>query len=119
MKRYIVRALSLAALLASALPRSFEAIASPFSAPPEGLAHPAIQQKWQRDEQEVNRGRGVWMWGPGPFYTNYEPYADTRQGNYLAQYFDKGRLEIADSDGDTRSPWFVTSGLLVKEMVSG
>jgi hypothetical protein len=59
------------------------------------------------------------MWGPGPFYTNYEPYTEAREGNRLVQYFDKGRLEIDDPDADPRSPWFVTGGLLVTEMVSG
>src|SRR5207248_646016 len=39
--------------------------------------------------------------------------------NTLVQYFDKGRLEVNDPDGDVHSPWYVTSGLLVAEMVSG
>jgi hypothetical protein len=59
------------------------------------------------------------MWGPGPFYTDYEPYRDTPEGNHLVQYFDKGRLEINDPKADPKSPWYVTSGLLVKEMVAG
>ena len=59
------------------------------------------------------------MWGPGPFYTDYEPYADAPEGNHLVQYFDKGRLEINDPKADPSSPWYVTSGLLVKEMVAG
>jgi hypothetical protein len=61
----------------------------------------------------------TWLWGPGPFYTNYEPFEDAPEGNHLVQYFDKGRLEINDPSGDISSPWFVTSGLLVKEMVTG
>ena len=75
---------------------------------------------------EVGRRRGVYglwgacmMWGPGAFYTEYEPYSGTPQGNHLVQYFDKGRLEINDPQGDKSSPWYITSGLLVKEMVSG
>lgn len=59
------------------------------------------------------------MWGPGPFHTNYEPYAGTPGASLLVQYFDKGRLEISDPGGDPRSPWFVTSGRLVSEMVAG
>jgi hypothetical protein len=59
------------------------------------------------------------MWGPGAFYTEYEPYSDAPEGNHLVQYFDKGRLEINDPQGDKSSVWYVTSGLLVKEMVAG
>jgi len=91
------------------------------AAPAEGFAAPQIRAIWQRDDgpvanQSVSRS---WMWGPGPFYTDYEPFSDLPQGNHLVQYFDKGRLEINDPNGDTSSPWYVTSGLLVKEMVAG
>jgi hypothetical protein len=91
------------------------------AAPPEGFASPYIGDVWRRDDGPVASGQvsRTWMWGPGPFYTNYEPFEDAAEGNYLAQYFDKGRLEIADPGADPKSPWYVTSGLLVKEMVSG
>lgn len=94
---------------------------SALAAPPEGFASSQIRAIWQRDDGPVASGQTSrpWMWGPGPFYTNYEPYIDGPQGNHLVQYFDKGRLEINDLNGDKLSPWFVTSGLLVKEMVSG
>jgi hypothetical protein len=91
------------------------------AAPPEGFAHAAIRSRWERDDGPV-AARWVsrtWLWGPGPFYTNYEPFEDAPEGNYLVQYFDKGRLEISDPNADPASPWFVTSGLLVKEMVTG
>jgi hypothetical protein len=35
------------------------------------------------------------------------------------QYFDKARMEITDWSRDRANPWFVTNGLLVKELVSG
>ncbi len=97
------------------------AISPAQAAPAEGFASPQIRAIWQRDDgpvaaQSVSRS---WMWGPGAFYTDYEPYSDLPQGNHLVQYFDKGRLEINDPNGDTSSPWYVTSGLLVKEMVAG
>lgn len=97
--------------------------ASPIAeaAPPEGFAASQIRAVWQRDDGQVAAGRTerTWMWGPGPFYTNYEPYREAQEGNHLVQYFDKGRLEINNPDGDKNSPWYVTSGLLVKEMVTG
>jgi hypothetical protein len=91
------------------------------AAPTEGFASSQMRAVWQRDDGPVASGQvsRTWMWGPGPFYTDYEPYADTPGGNHLVQYFDKGRLEINDPNGDTNSKWFVTSGLLVNEMVSG
>ena len=44
------------------------------------------------------------MWGPGPFYTDYEPLTGAPEGNHLVQYFDKGRLEINEPRGDQSSP---------------
>jgi hypothetical protein len=94
---------------------------APLTAPPEGFAHKAIADLWTRDDGPVASGRASrpWMWGPGPFYTQYEPYVDGPEGNHLVQYFDKGRLEINDPSADAASQWFVTSGLLVKEMLAG
>jgi hypothetical protein len=91
------------------------------AAPVEGFASPQIRAVWERDDAAVTSGKAgrSWMWGPGPFHTTYEAYADAPDGNHLVQYFDKGRLEINDPNGDKNSPWFVTSGLLVKEMMAG
>src|SRR5690348_13710418 len=99
--------------------RSIPATAAPATAPGEGFADAAIKARWIADEGCTGCGSHVRMWGPGAFYTEYEPYSDAPQGNHLVQYFDKGRLEINDPNGDTSSPWYVTSGLLVKEMVAG
>jgi hypothetical protein len=35
------------------------------------------------------------------------------------QYFDKGRMEINDPDANPDTTWYVTSGLLVTEMITG
>ncbi|MEO8286374.1 MAG: M1 family aminopeptidase [Chloroflexota bacterium] len=114
-----LRALLLSTVLA------FTTLALPYSsvraAPAEGFAASQIRAIWQRDDGPVaaHTAARSWTWGPGPFYTDYEPYRETPDGNHLVQYFDKGRLEINDPNADPSSPWFVTSGLLVKEMVTG
>ena len=48
-----------------------------------------------------------------------EPYANSPDGVRTVQYFDKSRMEINNPNGDHSNPFFVTNGLLVKEMVSG
>ncbi len=60
-----------------------------------------------------------WYWGPEPGEVKTEPYSGSVSGTRLVQYFDKARMEINDPDGDRSSPWYVTTGLLVSEMVSG
>jgi hypothetical protein len=120
-RRIAPRALQVVALCVYTLTAILQVPAIAKAAPPEGFAAPEIRAIWQRDDAEVASGqaKGTWLWGPGPFYTNYESYTDAPQGNHLVQYFDKGRLEINDPDADPKAPWFVTSGLLVREMVSG
>ena len=60
-----------------------------------------------------------WLWGPEPFAVANEPYAGSPTGLRLVEYLDKGRMELNDPAADRESPWFVTSGLLVREMVQG
>jgi hypothetical protein len=55
-----------------------------------------------------------------------EPYADSPGEERLVQYFDKSRMELncpvdeaVCDDIDEDSPWYVTNGLLVVEMVEG
>jgi hypothetical protein len=48
-----------------------------------------------------------------------EPYAEAAGGVRLVQYFDKTRMELTDRTADPRSPWYVTNGLLAKELVTG
>src|SRR6187401_2417599 len=89
----------LAPLIVSTTP---ESLAAPAQAPSEGFAHSAIRTIWQRDDGSAS-GKRTWLWGPGPFYTDYEPYTAAPQGNHLVQYLDKGRLEINDPDADPSS----------------
>jgi hypothetical protein len=88
----------------------------------QSFADSAFQSVWQRTDKPVADGRVArsWVWGPNPFTeATYEPYAEAPGGTRLVQYFDKSRMEINNPYGDRSSQWFVTNGLLVREMVDG
>ena len=92
----------------------------------DGFASPAFDQRWRQDEQSTPN-----FWGPLNLATDgmIEAYTEGTagpicpptkvcpqyivRGKRLVQYFDKGRMELT-TPGDS-----VTSGLLVKEMISG
>ncbi len=85
---------------------------------PSGFADPTIKQIWQRADLAVQQQRAVrsWVWGPQIGDGRLESF---NGGQRLVQYFDKARMEINNVNGDRNSPWFVTNGLLVSEMVTG
>ncbi|MDQ6908679.1 MAG: hypothetical protein M3176_17790 [Chloroflexota bacterium] len=90
------------------------------------FASPAFDRRWRQDEQIAPN-----FWGPLDLATDglSETYAEGTvgaicrpdqacpqyllRGMRLVQYFDKGRMELTVPGGS------VTSGLLVKEMISG
>lgn len=89
-------------------------------AAPDGFADPAFRDLWARADLPVAGGAGrSWTWGALPGERRYERYDQAPGGARLVQYFDKARMEIGDPAGNRRSPWFVTTGLLVVEMISG
>ena len=81
-----------------------------------------FQQTWERTDAlvaDLTVSR-TWVWGPQPFTDQVgEPYAEAPGGERLVQYFDKSRMEITHPDGDTGSIWYVTNGLLAKELITG
>jgi len=83
-----------------------------------GIGDPAFLDIWQRTDRPVmeNRVNRSWIWGMPRTSGRYEPYGN---GVRLVQYFDKARMEINDPAGDRNSPWFVTTGLLARELVTG
>ena len=94
----------------------------PLSLAAESFADPAFESVWQRTDKPVESGRVArsWVWGPSPLSGGIqEPYAEALGGTRLVQYFDKSRMEINDPNADRNSQWFVTNGLLVREMVDG
>jgi hypothetical protein len=88
---------------------------------PDGFADSAFRQLWERTDRAVASGGAgrSWTWGGQPGDRRYERYDQAASGNRLVQYFDKARMEVSDPSGDRRSPWFVTCGLLVVELLTG
>ncbi len=82
---------------------------------------PNIVKTWERTDQPVASGQigRSWMWGPKYFFSGYEDYQGATNNKRQVFYFDKSRMEINNVNGDRSSKWFVTNGLLVKELISG
>jgi hypothetical protein len=84
--------------------------------------NPAFATTWFRPDKAVSQipavGRG-YTWGPligNAFDINQEKYNGTMR---TVQYFDKARMEVNNPNGDSTNPYYVTTGLLVKELVTG
>ncbi len=89
--------------------------------PAKDFVDPAMRNVWARTDELV-AARKVdrsWMWGPSGLVARVEVYTQSNGGARQVQYFDKARMEITDWSRDRAHPWFVTNGLLVKEMVEG
>gem|GEM_PF-1009062 len=85
-------------------------------------ANAFFQTVWERTDEPVLQlaVSRTWVWGPEANSTPAgEPYADSPGGTRLVQYFDKSRMEINDPAGNTSDPWFVTNGLLARELITG
>lgn len=81
-----------------------------------------FQRTWAYTDQPVAAGQvsRTWMWGPQAFsQALVEPYWDSPTGWRLVQYVDKTRMEITNPGGDQSSLWYVTNGLLAKELITG
>jgi hypothetical protein len=81
----------------------------------------SFQRLWVFSDLPVAAGRTQrsWEWGPQPLVNKLEEYAEASGGQRQVQYFDKSRMEINNPKGDRNSRWYVTNGLLVKELVTG
>jgi len=86
------------------------------------FADPAFAARWERVDRPVATGavQRSWIWGPSPLTGGLtERYQESPARSRLVQYFDKGRMELTHPDGDPNAEWFVTGGLLTRELVSG
>ncbi len=118
--RYLCRS-AMVMLIAFVTAALFPAATLAQSTGSDGFADAAFRQLWMRTDSAVAAG-GVnrsWTWGAAPGERRYERYDPVPGAARLVQYFDKARMEISDPAGDRRSPWFVTGGLLVVELITG
>ena len=84
---------------------------------------PGFASTWQRIDKPVTdlgtgAGRG-YTWGPAFPLIGYRAEESYNGITRTVQYFDKARMEVNNPAADPKSPYYVTTGLLVKEMVSG
>ncbi len=97
--------------------------APPPTALPTGVAKldAAAVARWRAADYEVWSGavQRTWTWGPEVLNVRQEPYDGSPGGTRTVYYFDKSRMEINDPNGDRTNPWFITNGLLVREMMTG
>jgi hypothetical protein len=82
----------------------------------------ALTATWTRFDQPVQQGMAQrsWVWGPTPLTALLlEAYTDAPGGQRLVLYFDKARMEITHPGEPTTDAWYVTTGLLAKELITG
>jgi hypothetical protein len=86
-----------------------------------GCVAKELARRWASDDAVVaNRDvQRIWHWGAQVLTSGQEPYAEAPGGKRAVWYFDKTRMEITNPSGDPDSPWYVTTGLLVDELVGG
>jgi hypothetical protein len=76
-----------------------------------------FNERWQRHDQLVQNGQASrsWTWGPTPITQVLQEYDQSRIRDVI--YYDKGRMEINNIDGDTNDLWYVTSGRLPVDLM--
>lgn len=92
------------------------------AAPLRSLAPtPNVTLRWAADDATIAAGaeNRTWTWGPQIFRSGPEPYAEGPNGARNVWYLDKARMEITNPGADPDAAWYVSSGLLVRELMSG
>lgn len=91
-----------------------------------GAQQPAtvnFARTWDRTDKPVSdlAVNRTWIWGPlGISAGIVESYADAPGGQRLVQYYDKARMEVpTEPEVGPESPWYVTTGLLPIELMTG
>ncbi|MBN9392679.1 MAG: S8 family serine peptidase [Chloroflexi bacterium] len=79
-----------------------------------------VQKVYDRSDKAVLEGKpgASWVWGPR-VQDSTEDYVESPGGKRQVYYFEKGRLEINNPAKDPNDKYYVTSGLLLREMITG
>lgn len=79
-----------------------------------------VQRTFDRTDKAVleNKPGASWVWGPR-IQDSTEDYKESPGGKRQVYYFEKGRLEINDPAKNPNDKYYVTSGLLLREMITG
>ncbi|RIK46261.1 MAG: hypothetical protein DCC58_03790 [Chloroflexi bacterium] len=94
----------------------------PFAAAAPGeIDNAFFQHTWDRTDALVAGGAvaRTWVWGAALSTGAGETYDDSPGGVRLVQYFEKSRMEISNPDDDPSDIWYVTNGLLARELITG
>jgi hypothetical protein len=93
-------------------------LTSPLPAAAVTPANDVFQRAWARTDQPVADGAvaRTWMWGPEALLGLTETYNGRQR---TVQYYDKSRMEINNPDATDDGLWYVTNGLLVRELITG
>lgn len=111
----------LVALFSGVLLTPLAGAAPPSQIPQPEFADPAFQRTWERYDRPVYYGDASrsYTWGASITKGLQEPYKEGANGQHLVQYFEKSRMEINDPNADQNNPFFVTQGLLARDMIRG
>ncbi len=111
--RTFLSLLTLLTLMLSVVPAELSLAADPALPAP-------IQRVFDRTDKAVLESRpgAFWVWGPR-VQDSTEDYKESPGGKRQVYYFEKGRLEVTDPAKNPADKYFVTSGLLLREMITG
>ncbi len=107
------------ACLLAALPLA--AFTPMLSVQAQDFADTAFRSLWQRTDAPVTADltSRSYVWGDAPFATTKERYDESPAHLRTVQYFDKGRMELTYPNINPDNAFYVSSGLLVRDLVGG
>ncbi|MBN9388024.1 MAG: hypothetical protein J0I20_08245 [Chloroflexi bacterium] len=81
----------------------------------------SFQPTWDKFDSAITSGltKRSWMWGPTNYRYVQEPYDEAPGGCRTVLYWDKSRMEITNPNDNPTDKYYVTNGLLARELVSG
>jgi len=92
------------------------------SAAPSTFNDAAFATTWNRVDKAVEEVPGSgrsYLWGPAVIAASTTVTETYNSTDRKVQYFDKARMEVNNPSGDPTNLFYVTTGLLVRELVTG